>query len=281
MDYYGNNDYRDYLSIQHHGIMGMKWGKRNGPPYPLGASDHSASEKKAGWRKSLNGGSGESVKKKAKKIIQRGAGGVARAGSKVKGAAKSGVEYVKRNQKNNDDYRKTLDKESRRYLSPKSSRDDRADAEMKILDAGNKQLNRSRKSANQLRKELGIKEKKYESKSKGITEKLKISDTDSKVTQKVKRDYNNLPETDFKRKYAVSKKTYAKRVAKYGDPYMNSPMAKLNKKLQAEGRKNMERHVAYVDKKKAKKRAKQQSSAKTKDLLLYGVAGSAIKNRKK
>lgn len=29
-------------------------GKRNGPPYPLGASDHSASEKKAGWRKSLN-----------------------------------------------------------------------------------------------------------------------------------------------------------------------------------------------------------------------------------
>ena len=38
----------------HHGILGMKWGKRNGPPYPLGAHDHSASEKKAGWRKSLN-----------------------------------------------------------------------------------------------------------------------------------------------------------------------------------------------------------------------------------
>lgn len=40
--------------LQHHGILGQKWGKRNGPPYPLDASDHSASEKKAGWRKSLN-----------------------------------------------------------------------------------------------------------------------------------------------------------------------------------------------------------------------------------
>ncbi len=37
----------------HHGILGQKWGKRNGPPYPLGTSDHSASEKKAGWKKSL------------------------------------------------------------------------------------------------------------------------------------------------------------------------------------------------------------------------------------
>lgn len=45
--------WRADLYLAHHGILGMKWGKQNGPPYPLGADDHSASEKKAGWRTSL------------------------------------------------------------------------------------------------------------------------------------------------------------------------------------------------------------------------------------
>lgn len=48
---YPPNDYRLYLS--HHGIKGMKWGVMNGPPYPLGESNHSASEVKAGWKSSL------------------------------------------------------------------------------------------------------------------------------------------------------------------------------------------------------------------------------------
>ena len=32
--------------ICHHGIKGQKWGKKNGPPYPLGSDQKSASEKK-------------------------------------------------------------------------------------------------------------------------------------------------------------------------------------------------------------------------------------------
>lgn len=54
--------YKDEL--YHHGILGQKWGKKNGPPYPLDASDHSASEKKVGWKKSLK-------EKRFKKDIDR------------------------------------------------------------------------------------------------------------------------------------------------------------------------------------------------------------------
>lgn len=60
----------DYL--MHHGIMGMQWGKQNGPPYPLDAEDHSAKEKKDGWKKSLKKNRNASlreyheIKKKAK-----------------------------------------------------------------------------------------------------------------------------------------------------------------------------------------------------------------------
>ena len=56
-------------SLAHHGILGQKWGKKNGPPYPLDASDHSSSEKKAGWRRSLSNRSSD--KKKKENIFER------------------------------------------------------------------------------------------------------------------------------------------------------------------------------------------------------------------
>lgn len=48
----------------HHGILGQRWGKRNGPPYPLDAGDHSASERKAGWRKSVKSMSDDELRQK-------------------------------------------------------------------------------------------------------------------------------------------------------------------------------------------------------------------------
>ena len=66
-------DSNDYLS--HHGIMGMHWGKQNGPPYPLGISDHSSSENKAGWINSLSAKQRKKIEKdfnKINKARQRG-----------------------------------------------------------------------------------------------------------------------------------------------------------------------------------------------------------------
>lgn len=49
-------------ALSHHGIDGQKWGKRNGPPYPLDFEAHSAAEKRA-LKKDLKW-----IKKNEKKI---------------------------------------------------------------------------------------------------------------------------------------------------------------------------------------------------------------------
>lgn len=45
MDFFSN----EYIA--HHGILGQKWGQRNGPPYPLGGGAYTPSEKRAIFKK--------------------------------------------------------------------------------------------------------------------------------------------------------------------------------------------------------------------------------------
>lgn len=58
--------------LEHHGILGQKWFKKNGPPYPLGTNDHSSGEKSAAKAAGVSVGSDsgkgsiENVKKKSK-----------------------------------------------------------------------------------------------------------------------------------------------------------------------------------------------------------------------
>ena len=63
----------------------------------------------------------------------------------------------------------------------------------------------------------------------------------SRQTKEVIRDYNKLGNKEFKRKYQVSKTRYAKRVDKYIDLYMNSPLAKFGKFIDAEAKRNADR----------------------------------------
>ena len=71
--YEGIDEQNSTECLEHHGILGMKWFKKNGPPYPLDSGDHSAGEKAAAKAAGVSVGSDsgkgsiENVKKKKSK----------------------------------------------------------------------------------------------------------------------------------------------------------------------------------------------------------------------
>ena len=56
--------------------------------------------------------------------------------------------------------------------------------------------------------------------------KMRIEKTDHPVTQRAKRDWNDMSDADFYRKYLTSKKQYLKEVDKKGDPYAANKLGK-------------------------------------------------------
>lgn len=65
----------------------------------------------------------------------------------------------------------------------------------------------------------------------------------SRQTKKAVADYNRMGDRQFKKTYRVSKTRYAKRVQKYVDPYMNSPLAKVGRFIESEAARNAQRYT--------------------------------------
>lgn len=53
----------------------------------------------------------------------------------------------------------------------------------------------------------------------------------SDITKKAIKDLGKLTDQQFMNRYSITKSRYKKRLIKYGDPYMKSPLAKLGKFL--------------------------------------------------
>lgn len=68
--------------------------------------------------------------------------------------------------------------------------------------------------------------------------------SDSSTTKRTKDDWKNMSDKEFRQKYGVSKDKYAKRVAKYRDPYMNAPLARIGKFLSGKKTGNSQRGFA-------------------------------------
>ena len=98
---------------------------------------------------------------------------------------------------------------------------------------------------------LGMKWGVRKDKQRAVT--LSPDPKDSSVTKKVKKDYNQMSDSDFRKKYGASKDLYAKRVSKYGDPYMNAPLAKIGKFMEKQAKQNAERYMESAQKKENKK----------------------------
>jgi len=93
--------------------------------------------------------------------------------------------------------------------------------------------------------------RKYQNKDGSLTaagrKRYQPTSSDSAITKKVKKDLVNLSGSEFKKKYGTSNTTYMKRVERYGDPYMNAPLAKIGKFLEKQAPNNVNRYLKKED----------------------------------
>lgn len=121
--------------LYHHGILGQRWGKKNGPPYPLDSEDHSSAEKKSGWMQSLKK---KHAEKKDSREYQKSRAKVGKALKKDKEFQEKLGNYIVNSQKRqnavnsrskewgkNEDYYQYKDRKRKEWASSDESKQDR------------------------------------------------------------------------------------------------------------------------------------------------------------
>lgn len=117
--------------LEHHGILGQKWGRKQGPPYPLDAGDHSAAEKKAGWRDSL-----KETASKVKSAADETA-------NKVKSTVKSTAEHFAKKQKPDPpkaEVEKPKETPEKKEETPEERKAREAEEKRRIVNSGDAEL---------------------------------------------------------------------------------------------------------------------------------------------
>lgn len=161
------NSFDDHL--KHHQILGAKWGKKNGPPYPLGKGDHSASEKRAAEK----------------------------AGVKVgKDSGKGSIENVKGSSGSNQHAKKApLTEEEKRLKAEEAQLKGDSKNITKYMDKLTTNELKDAEDRARIRKNLeGPQEKKMTKSEKDIDDAIKSGDKEKVKAMATKMTYNQLNE---------------------------------------------------------------------------------------
>lgn len=260
-----NTFYKGYYEdhyLAHHGILGMKWGKKNGPPYPLGASDHSASEKSAGWRKSLDGRKRHSVSVEAS---------ARRALAKVYGV--NANFYSKSNKSLSSINKSLMNKQLKKAEEAQAASDENA----------------YRKKANNLNKKIDKKLEKSQKADSKILEKREkyVSKKLDKFDKKIEKTKNGTKAAELKSKKKEFEKDFREgtKYIEAGQKRYNDIIKKYNNvKLEALADETYKKNQEYKD--AVKKYSKQKlndmfNSGGSNATKLFYAVDSAKESKKK